>query len=291
MVEARITTMIAFYGMGLLGSNFVRALRRRGEEVHVWNRSPERARALEADGAKAFADPAEAARGAKRVHLTLSDDAAVDEVLERAKGGFERDVTIVDHTTTSPSGTAERAKRWASRGIGFQAAPVFMTPQNALESTGIMLTSGDRARFDALSTELGKMTGKVMYVGSEPERAAGFKLLGNLFLMSLTAGMMDMLGLAKAVGISPEQVNTLFEWFNPAATIAARMKRILDADFEKPSWELTMARKDARLMLESAAAGGVPLKIMPALAADMDRWIEKGHGKNDWIVIAKDVLR
>ena len=39
--------MIAFFGMGLLGSNFVRALRRRGEGVHVWNRSPDKATTLD----------------------------------------------------------------------------------------------------------------------------------------------------------------------------------------------------------------------------------------------------
>jgi len=50
--------MIAFYGMGLLGSNFVRALRRRGETVRVWNRSAEKARALAAEGAVPFDDPA-----------------------------------------------------------------------------------------------------------------------------------------------------------------------------------------------------------------------------------------
>ncbi len=44
--------MIAYLGMGLLGSNFVRAMRRQGLDVRVWNRSPEKARVLEADGAK-----------------------------------------------------------------------------------------------------------------------------------------------------------------------------------------------------------------------------------------------
>src|SRR5512135_1139825 len=116
--------MIAFFGTGLLGANFVRALRRRGEAVQVWNRSADKARALEADGARACDTPAEAARGAARIHLTLSDDAAVDDVLERARAGFQPDVVIVDHTTTSPSGTAARAQCWADRGVAFQHAPV-----------------------------------------------------------------------------------------------------------------------------------------------------------------------
>ncbi len=128
--------MITFFGMGLLGSNFVRAQRRLGEDVRVWNRSPDKARALEADGATAFADPSEAARGATRVHVTLSDDAVVDEVLERARPGFEKNVVIVDHTTTSATGTAARAARWSDRGVAFQHAPVFMGPSNALAGTG-----------------------------------------------------------------------------------------------------------------------------------------------------------
>ena len=280
--------MIAFYGMGMLGSGFVRALRKRGEDVHVWNRTPARAKALEDAGAKAFDDPAAAARGAARVHLTLSDDAAVDDVLERARPGLEKDALIVDHTTTSSSGVAARAARWAERGIAFLHAPVFMGPQNALESTGIMLASGDRARFDAVAPELAKMTGKLVYQGPAPERAAAFKLLGNLFLMFLTTGMADMLALAKAQGISPADAAALFDTFNPGAMVPARMKRILENDFGHPSWELAMARKDARLMIEESARGHVPLAVLPAIAAEMDRWIERGHAHDDWTIVAKN---
>jgi 3-hydroxyisobutyrate dehydrogenase len=282
--------MITFFGMGLLGSSFVRALRRRGEDVHVWNRTHARAKALEETGARAFDDPAEAVRGASRLHLTLSDDAAVDDVLERARPGFGPDLVIVDHTTTSPSGTATRAARWAERGVAFQHAPVFMGPSNALESTGLMMASGDRARFDALSPELSKMTGKLVYMGGKPERAAGFKLLGNLFLMFMTTGMADVLALAKAEGIAASDAAALFDQFNPGASLPARMKRMLEADYSHPSWELVMARKDARLMIEEAARGRVPLAVLPAIAAEMDRWIEKGHAHDDWTVVAKDAL-
>jgi 3-hydroxyisobutyrate dehydrogenase len=282
--------VIAFFGMGLLGSGFVRAYRRRGEEVRVWNRTPERARALEEHGARAFADPAEAARGAARVHLTLSDDAAVDEVLERAAPGFSPDVVVVDHTTTSATGTAARAARWAGRGVAFQHAPVFMGPQNALEGTGIMLASGDPARFEALRPALANMTGKLVYLGPAPEKAASFKLLGNLFLMFLTAGMAEMLNLAKALDIDPKEAAALFDAFNPGAMVPARMARMIGGDFAHPSWELSMARKDARLMIEESDRHGVSLAMLPAIAGTMDQYLERGHGKDDWTVIAKDAL-
>jgi 3-hydroxyisobutyrate dehydrogenase len=282
--------MIAFFGMGMLGSGFVRALRRRGDDVNVWNRTHSKAQALEAHGAHAFTDPAEAARGASRIHLSLSDDAAVDDVLDRARPGFSESVVIVDHTTTSATGTAARAARWAERGVAFLHAPVFMGPQNALESTGIMLASGDTARFEALRPALQAMTGKISYLGPRAEEAAAFKLLGNLFLMFLTTGIADLLMLAKAMGVAPAEAAKLFEIFNPGATISARMKRVLDAKFSEPSWELSMARKDARLMTEEAARAQVPLAVLPTIAAQMDAFISRGHGGDDWTVLAKDAL-
>jgi len=39
-----------------------------------------------------------------------------------------------------------------------------------------------------------------------------------------------------------------------------------------------------------ATEGHAALNIIPAIAKEMDRWIEKGHGNNDWTVIAKDSI-
>jgi 3-hydroxyisobutyrate dehydrogenase len=263
--------MIAFFGMGLLGSGFVRALRRRGEDVHVWNRTHAKAQALEADGARAFADPSEAVHGATRIHLTLSDDAAVDEVLEQARAGFAPGVVIVDHTTTSATGTAARAARWEERGIPFLHAPVFMGPQNALESTGLMLVSGDAARVDAVRPALSAMTGTLHYLGSRPEAAAPFKLFGNLFLMFLTTGLADMLALAKAMDVPAADVSKLFDMFNPGTTVSARMKRMTDANFSQPSWKLSMARKDAR-----SASWAPPLALRASPYATCPAWFAFG---------------
>ena len=282
--------MIAFFGMGLLGTNFVRALRGRGEDVQVWNRSPDKATALEADGARAFADPADAARGATRVHVTLPDDAVVDEVLERARPGFGPTTVIIDHSTTTTHGVLARISRWRDRGITFVHAPVFMGPQNAREATGVMLLSGPRDLVEQLRPALAPMTGKLVDLGERPDAAAAFKLLGNLFLLCMTTGLAEMLALAKALHVAPADAASLFGHFNPGTTIAPRLKKMTDAAFEPPSWELAMARKDARLMIDAASEAGIPLAILPAIAARMDAVIAQGHGEKDWTVIAKDVV-
>lgn len=282
--------MIAWLGTGLLGAGFVRAARRRGETVHVWNRSGGKAQALQADGAIAFDDPADAVRGVPRVHLCLSDDAAVDDVLLLARAGLSPDVVLVDHTTTAPARTADRVARWTAQGIQFQHAPVFMGPQNALDATGFMLASGHRGLFAKLEPELSKMTGRLVYLGPEVARAAGMKLLGNLFLEAMIGGLTDVLTLAKSLGIPPGEAAQMFDWFNPGAQVPARLERMLDGGFEHASWNLAMARKDARLMMEAAQAAGRELTVIPAVAALMDRWIAAHHAADDWTVIASEVV-
>ncbi len=68
---------IAFFGAGLMGAGFIRRMLENGHQVNVWNRDPAKAKALEVDGANAFADPAGAIAGVERIHLSLADDASV----------------------------------------------------------------------------------------------------------------------------------------------------------------------------------------------------------------------
>jgi 3-hydroxyisobutyrate dehydrogenase len=131
------------------------------------------------------------------------------------------------------------------------------------------------------------MTGKLVELGERVDAAAAFKLMGNLFLMALTAGIADVLALAQAMHVAPREAAKLFEVFNPAGLIKPRVERIVDRQFDTPSWELAMARKDARLMQAEADRNAVPLTLIPAIAKRMDEEIAAGNGAKDWTVIAE----
>jgi 3-hydroxyisobutyrate dehydrogenase len=165
-----------------------------------------------------------------------------------------------------------------------------MGPQHTLESTGIMLVSGERSRVERLKPALALMTGKLVDLGDRPDAAASFKLMGNFMLMFITAGLTDMLALAQALHVPPAEAATLLDHFNPAMTLPARLERMISGRFDDPAWELSMARKDVRLMMEEAARGGVTLGALPAIGAMMDAAIAEGHGEDDWTVLAKDVV-
>jgi 3-hydroxyisobutyrate dehydrogenase len=282
--------MKAFLGMGLLGSNFVKAMINKGEEVHVWNRTSSRAFELEKFGAKAFEIVKDAVKGASLVHLTLKDDASVDEVLEAASEGLEAGTIIIDHTTTSKEGAIRRTKEWKERGFIYQHAPVFMGPANAFEGTGFILLSGDQEIIGKIEPELSKMTGKILHFGAEVGKAAAIKLVGNSYLVCFAAGLREMLSVAKALEVGAEDIFTLLGSWNPGAQVQTRLKRMTSGDSTDPSWELAMSRKDTQLFLDTAQQAGVNLTIMPVIAALMDQYISQGYGHHDWTVIAKDVL-
>ncbi len=278
---------IAFFGAGLMGSGFVRRLVANGHDVQVWNRTPAKAQALEAHGARAFAQASDALAGAARIHLSLADDASVDSLLEPLAGVIAPGCWIVDHTTTAVTPTADRAARWQGRGRVFVHAPVFMGPANALEGTGLMLVSGDPAQHQALLSALKSMTGNVLYLGAAPERAAAFKLFGNLTLIGMMGVLGDVNRLAHSVGISTSDAFSLFKYFNPGQFLPARAARIEAGDFSSPSFEVAMARKDVRLMIEEAQRHGVDLFVMPGVAAMYDAAIARGEGALDSAAAAR----
>lgn len=280
----------AFLGMGLLGTNFVKAMLDKGEQVQIWNRSPEKASALEAAGAKAFAAVADAVKGADYIHVTVKDDSSVDEVLAAAAPGLKAGAVIIDHTTTSAEGAIQRTKEWKTRGFTYLHAPVFMGPANAREGSGFMLVSGAQEVIEKVKPLLDKMTGKVINFGPEEGKAAGMKLIGNCFLITFTAGLSDTLSLGKALNISAQDIGSLFDMWNPAQMLPARLKRLSSGDYSKPSWELNMARKDTQLFMNTVKQGSGALAVIPAIAVEMDRWIAKGFGNSDWTVIGKDAV-
>jgi 3-hydroxyisobutyrate dehydrogenase-like beta-hydroxyacid dehydrogenase len=63
-----------------------------------------------------------------------------------------------------------------------------------------------------------------------------------------------------------------------------RGTRIIEENYT-PSFQLETARKDVRLMLESAA--GQPTPVLSAVATRMDDLIARGLGGQDMAVMAK----
>ena len=278
---------VAFLGTGLLGGAMVEGMLRRGDSVTVWNRTESKARALEAFGAKVAATPADAVAGAERIHMTLPDDDVVEQIVAAFRPQLGKETIVIDHTTAAPRATKARVERLNAAGVKYLHAPVFMSPQMARDSIGIVLASGPQAVYDSVLDALEAMTGEVWYLGERGDLAASYKIFGNSMLFVIAAGVTDVFAMAKGLGISAADALTVFTKFQPAGVIKARGEKMARRDFTA-TFELAMARKDMRLMLEAAA--GQPMTVLPSIAKAMDEAIANGHGKDDLGSIAAAVF-
>jgi 3-hydroxyisobutyrate dehydrogenase len=279
---------IAFLGTGLLGGAFAEAAVKRGDTVTAWNRSPDKVLALAQFGVKSATTPVEAVRDASRVHLVLKDDAVVDGVISAALPGLSPETVLIDHSTTLPSLTAERAQRLEAQGVKYLHCPVFMGPAAARNAQGSMMVAGPRALFERVKPDLAKMTGRLEYMGERTDLAAVNKLFGNAMIIGITAMTADILTMAQASSVAAEDAIKLLGLLDLNAIVAGRGANMARGNFAA-SFELAMARKDVRLMLETA--GDRPMAALPAVAARMDQLISAGHGAEDASVLAIDSVR
>lgn len=276
---------ITVLGAGLLGAGMVENLLKLGHSVTVWNRSRAKLEPLKALGALTADSPAEAVTGAERVHLVLSEDLAVDSVLEAAAPALSPGVPVLDHSTNRPDRVADRTTRLRIAGLRYLSAPVFMSPNDGRNATGLMMIAGPTAEVEALRPELERMTGRLWHVGERSDLACNYKLLGNALLVGMSGMMGDLLSIGEARGMDPEQVAVLFENFKPGNALPFFLKRVAKRGDMPASFELSMARKDVRLMLESAG-GPEGLVMLPAVAEAMDQALAEGYAASDYSVYA-----
>ncbi len=149
---------IAVLGTGIMGAPMARNVLRAGFTVRVCNRSPEKAQALQGDGAVVADSPAEAVRGAD-VMLTMLADA--DSVM--AVTGEEvlcaQPQVWVQMSTVGMQGAQRLGERARTHAIAYVDAPVLGTREPAEQGQLRVLASGpDEALvrcepiFDALAS-------------------------------------------------------------------------------------------------------------------------------------------
>lgn len=278
-------TRIAVLGLGLLGSGFVEGLLSRGGvHVVVWNRTASKCEPLVALGATAAASPSEAVRGADRVHLVLLDDDSVDATIADLQASLHPDAVIIDHTTTLPARTAARAAALERAGVQYLHAPVMMGPAAAKQAKGIMLVAGPVERFERVRDGLTAMTGELWHVGTRTDLAAVYKLFGNAANLSVIGVIADVMRLADATDVPRSGAMEMLAKVNLNHPFGIRGTMLVSGAYDT-SFTLDVARKDLRLMLETA--GEEPVPMLAALAARMDDVIAAGQGSQDFAIIGK----
>lgn len=196
---------VVFVGTGVMGSAMVRNLLRGGCGVHVFNRTQAKSEALKADGAKACESLEAALRGGTTVFLSVSDDAAVCEIVEVALREMKAGGLIVDLSTVRPGTAWEVAQKLSERKIGFLDAPVSGGDIGARQGTLTIMVGGTKNDFNRAEPYLCLLGKKIVHMGASGNGQMT-KAVNQIMVALSVAAMTEGLVLAKRSGLNVEQV-------------------------------------------------------------------------------------
>jgi 3-hydroxyisobutyrate dehydrogenase-like beta-hydroxyacid dehydrogenase len=286
-------TTIGFLGLGRMGAPMAANLLKTGHELLVYDVSAEAVAALVDLGAKA-ADSA-AALGARCdiVFTSLPTPAIVREAVLGADGivagGKPR--ILCDLSTSGPKLAQELAEALAPLDVASFDAPVSGGIKGAVEATiSIMVGGGPVALYETELEPLLKAIGKPTHMGETPGAGQTMKLVNNLLGAVAIGVTAEGMAFGIKQGLDPARMIAVLNQSTGinSATRDKWPKSVLPRTFDF-GFAAALSLKDTRLLMDEAAAAGVPLPLGKIVEGYLERTLEREGPNADFTAIAKVV--
>jgi 3-hydroxyisobutyrate dehydrogenase-like beta-hydroxyacid dehydrogenase len=272
-----------------MGGRIARRLLAAGHEVAVWNRTPERMSALVELGAAPAGSPADAARRADAVITMVSDPAALRAVTEGPDGvaaGARASGTVIEMSTVGPAAVSQLADALAG-GAALLDAPVLGSLAEAASGSLRIFVGGPDSLVERW-TPLLSVLGSPIHVGALGAGAAA-KLVANGTLFGTLGLLGEALALADRLGLSRAAAYGVLA-ATPIAAQAERRRDAIETGEYPVRFSLSLARKDADLMAEAAAASGTELRLAAAARSWLADSERASGGDRDYAAVIAHIL-
>ncbi|HEX3937840.1 MAG TPA: NAD(P)-dependent oxidoreductase [Xanthobacteraceae bacterium] len=258
---------IGVAGIGKMGAAIAARLIEAGHEVTVWNRTPDKAKAVA--GASLATTPAELTLRADVIISSLTDAAALDAVYNASQGLLSGSVggkLFIDMSTVLPATEIALAEAVRAKGGAFVECPVGGSTGPARQGRLIGLAGGgdaDVARARPILEQLCRRLEHAGPVGS----GAVLKFAVNLPLMVYWQALGEALALTRKLPIAPERLMDLLSDTSGAATIAkvrapGVAAMLKGGDPGPVTFNVDGGIKDMKAMLGEAQSRGVALPVL-----------------------------
>jgi 3-hydroxyisobutyrate dehydrogenase-like beta-hydroxyacid dehydrogenase len=269
---------LGFVGLGAMGSRLARRLLEARHPVVGYNRSPAKARPLEAMGLKLAATPRAAAEGAAVVFSMVTDDAALRAVALGPDGivaGLGRAAVWAEMSTVSPAVTRELGAEAAARGAAMLDTPISGSTITVEQGAASIAVGGEREALERARPYLAVMApGGITHVGPLG-LAKTMKIATNLGLAVQMLAFSEAVLLAEKVGIArATAVEALLRSVIASPMVKYRGPYVL-GEMPREAWfNVGMIQKDMQLALDQGHATGVPLPT----TALVQQWLTMARG-------------
>ena len=274
--------------MGLpMSKNLVKA----GYNLTVFNRSKNKAEPLKEFGAKISNTLKDAVDGSDIVITMLTDDTAVDEVMNNLDflNNLKPGAIVIDMSSVKPTTATKHGNNLKLKNINYLDAPVSGGTIGAEEASLAIMVGGEKNIFDDAIDILKKM-GNPTLVG--PIGSGQVSKLANQIIVGLTIGAVaEAVTLCEKAGADPNKmIKALSGGWADSKVLQTHGKRMINKDFT-PKGRTSVHLKDMNNILECANNYNTHLPISNLVKEMYKSLVENGHGETDHSSLYKEIER
>lgn len=284
--------VIAFIGLGQMGSPMASNLIKQGYRLKVYDISPAAIQALVTKGAAAAASPADAAAEADFVITMLPNGDLVDAVLFGKQGVCDTlrpETLVIDMSTIHPLQTDRLIGEMSAKGFSMMDVPVGRTSDHAVVGTLLLLAGGTAEQIERATPVLMSMGSELINAGG-PGMGIRVKLINNYMSIALNALSAEAAVLCEALGLSFEVALKVMSG-TPAGKghfTTSWPNKVLKGDLS-PAFMIDLAHKDLGIALDVANQLHVPMPLGAASREVYNQARAAGRGREDWSAILEQV--
>jgi 3-hydroxyisobutyrate dehydrogenase-like beta-hydroxyacid dehydrogenase len=288
MKTSRDLARVTVIGLGPMGRAMVTTLMNAGHPVTVWNRTPSRAAELVSAGATLALTPADAVMGSPLVLLSLTDYAAMYDILRGSSGALAGKV-LVNLSSDTPEVTREAAAWAAEHGARFLAGGVMVPAPMVGTEAAYVYYSGPEALLREHDSVL-RLLGAPRYVGQDPGLAqVWYQAQLTVFLTALS-GLLQAAALVSAAGVPvgsflPEALDTFTDI--PVMLEGGRelIKSLETGIHPGDLSTVLMMGATAHHIVRTSQALGIDVRLPEAIHSHYDRASAAGRGTDNWTAL------
>lgn len=272
---------VALVGIGNMGSALLERLIAAGVKVRAFDIKDSAMQAARERGAQTVASSAEAARGAKIIHLFVYNDQDITDAMLGEKGvlaGADKGAIVILHSTILPATTRRVAEEAARKAVRVIDACVTSTPRYVRAGEAVFLVGGDDEVVAEIGPHLEKIGSKVWHFGPLGCGNAA-KLVKNLSNVMERVMWMETLTAVKAAGIDPRQYAEMLKSVMRGSAISdwEKIIRIEDGVVSPTRSEGGIFRKDVPHALKFLHELGLKLPLAEGTGEASARFVAESR--------------
>lgn len=276
---------IGIIGLGIMGHGMAVNFLKNGYELAVWNRTPSKANALVAEGAKLLSTPGEVTAFADIIFDVVSDDEASRGIWFGADGILQSahpEKTLITSATLSLDYTEELIKATRERQLRFLDMPLTGSRAGAETGNLKLLVGGDTGVLDSIRPELAAISQKIYYFG-KAGNGMRFKLILNMLMAIHSIAAAQAAALSVSTGLDPKTVkDAIMDGMAPASPFTGLLFDTLEKPQEQTRFAIGMLEKDLRYGLKMAEKYGFDFDLFKDAQKSFAEAKNKGLSEQDW---------